>query len=271
MKSRVSQILTRPICILLVGTGTVYSQNITLVYKFRMSEIDRYKESSRTVMSSETMPGGSQVFTNETYTSQRVEKVNSDGSTELIRTVDSTNSTMNGMPFENPATKGALGFPLRVKVASTGKVLDVQSAKDSLDETATAVLEAFRGQLMSQPSYPQKPVNIDDGWLDSTRITQKTQMGVLTTLIKYSTTLTGSDTIAGVRVWVLKMSISLSGSIEGGAGTVDGTGEGTVYFSGDLGKEVKSILDINQSMNVNGPQGSMSMTMKTTTTRELMK
>jgi hypothetical protein len=271
MKNQVVRILAVSIWVLTLGVATVLAQSVTLVCKFIVGNVDRYKETSRTVMSAETMPGGSQVFTNETYSSQKAEKVNSDGGAELIRTIDSTSSTMNGKAFENPGTKGAIGFPLRVKVASTGKVLDVQSVKDSLDQTASAVLETFRSQLMSQPSFSPKPVRINDSWQDSSRITQQTQMGALTTLIKYSTTFTGSDTVSNLRVWVLKMTINLSGSIEGGGGTVDGTGEGSLYFSGEQGREIKSVLDINQTMNVNSPQGSMTMAMKTTTTRELIK
>ncbi|HTP13222.1 MAG TPA: hypothetical protein VMM37_06310, partial [Bacteroidota bacterium] len=91
------------------------------------------------------------------------------------------------------------------------------------------------------------------------------------TSIRYSTTLAGSDTVSGKPVWVLRTHIRLVGSIEGGAGTVDGNGDGFVYFSGVLGKEIRSSLEINQTMNVNSPQGAVSMTMKTTTTRELLR
>ena len=222
-------------------------------------------------MSSEAMPGGSQTFTNETFSTQKTDKVNSDGGAEIVRTIDSTSSTMNGKQFENPRTQGATGFPLRVKVSSTGKVLEVQAVKDSLDETSKAILEAFRSQLMSQPSFPATPVTINASWHDSTTLIQQTQMGTLTTEIKYSTALVGSDTIAGVKVRVLKMNMSLSGAIEGGAGTISGTGGGNVYFSDESGKEMKSTLDVDQTMNMNSPRGSMTMTMKTTTTRELMK
>ncbi len=156
-------------------------------------------------------------------------------------------------------------------VAPTGKVLEVASVKDSLDQAAGAVLEAFRSQLISQPGFPSKPVHINDSWLDSSEVSQQTQMGTLSTSIRYSTTLTGSDSVSGKPVWVLKMHIHLAGSIEGGAGSVDGAGDGFVYFSGDSGKEIRSHLEINQTMNVNAPQGAMSMTMKTTTARELLK
>ncbi len=217
------------------------------------------------------MPGGSQTFTNDTYSSQKIQQVGSDGSAEMLRTIDSTISIMNGQPFRNPRTQGAIGFPLKVRVASTGKVMAVQSIKDSLDEAAKAVFEALRSQLMSQPSFPARPVGINDSWQDSTKITQQTQMGPLNTVIRYSTTLTGVDTVSGIKVWALKMNISLAGGIEGGSGAVQGSGSGYVYFSTDLGKEIRSTLNIDQTMDINSPQGSMTMTMKTTTTRELIQ
>ncbi len=258
-------------CILLSCVGTLGAQNVLLAYKFKPGDRDRYKETSMMVMSSEMMPGASQIFTNETYTSQKTETVSPEGVGTIIRVIDSTTSTMNGRPFENPTTKGAIGFPLRVKVAPTGKILSVEAVNDNLDQAARAVLEAFRSQLISQPGFPTTPVRPGDVWQDSSQVTQQTQMGMLTTSIRYSTTLAGTDSVAQLPVWVLKMSINLSGSIEGGAGTVEGKGEGDVYFSNDLGREVKSILVINQAMKVNSPQGSMTMTMKTTTTREIMR
>lgn len=250
--------------------GATHAQNIILKYKFTPGGLDRYKETSQMVMSSEMMPGGHQTFINESYISQKTESVNADGVGMILRVIDSTNSTMNGQPFENPATRGALGFPLRVRVAPTGRVLDVESLKDNLDQAARAVLEAFRSQLVSQPSFPPGSVRLKDSWQDSSEVTQQTQMGTLATSIRYSTTLTGSDSVSGRLVWVLKTHIRLIGSIEGGVGSVDGTGDGYVYFSGDLGKEIRSSLEINQTLNVNSPQGAVSMTMKTTTTRELL-
>lgn len=271
MKNSVVRILAATSSFIFLVTATLFAQDIKLSYKFKVGDVDRYRETSKTIMSAEMMPGGSQTFTNETFSTQRIDKVNPDGSAVLIRTIDSTSSTMNGQPSENPRTKGAIGFPLRVKVSSTGKVLEVLSLRDSLDEAASAVLETFRSQLMSQPSLPTKSVRVNDSWQDSSKITQQTQMGSLTTEIKYSTTLKGSDTISAVAVLVLKLRVNLAGSISGGAGTINGTGEGDVYFSGELGKEIKSALDIDQTMDVNSPQGSMTMNMKTTTTRELLK
>ena len=222
-------------------------------------------------MSAEMMPGGSQTFTNETCSTQRIDKVNPDGSAELIRTIDSTNSTMNGQPFENPRASSAIGFPLRVKLSPTGKVFAVLSLKDSLDEAATMIFEAFRSQLMSQPGLPAKPVRMNESWQDSSRMTQQTQIGSLTTEIKYVTILKGTDTISAAPVLVLNMKMSLSGSISGGAGTINGTGDGVTYFSRDLGKEIRSVLNIDQTMDMNSPQGSMTMNMKTTTTKELLR
>jgi len=108
-------------------------------------------------------------------------------------------------------------------------------------------------------------------WQDSVSFSQPTQMGAINTTIRYSTSLTGSDTVSDTDVKVLERTIDLSGELGQGAGTLKGNGKGNIYFSDVIGKEIMSTMTIEQTLDVTTAQGPVSMSMKISTRRELLK
>ncbi|HEY6951205.1 MAG TPA: hypothetical protein VI758_02290, partial [Bacteroidota bacterium] len=161
--------------------ATASAQDVRLAYKFTVGEVNRYKETTQNEITSDMMPGGGQKVFNEMYTTQKTVKLNTDGSAELIHTIDSVNTTVNGQVYDNPQTKGLIGLPMRITVAATGKVLDVQPVNDSVDAATKQAVDVLRKQLMAQTGYPPRTVRINESWDDSINVSQETQMGALTT------------------------------------------------------------------------------------------
>jgi hypothetical protein len=258
-------------CAIALSTANLIAQEVRLAHKFKVSDVNRYKETTQNDMTSDMMPGGGQKVFNETYTTQRVDKVNADGSAELIQTIDSANTTLNGQPFNNPQTAALIGLHVRINVAPTGKVLDARPMSDTVDTAVKQAVEILRQQLMTQASYPVGAVRMSESWRDSASFSQPTQMGTITSNIKYSTKLTGSDRILENDVKVLERTMDMTGELGEGAGSLKGSGKGNIYFSVALGKEIMSTMAMTQSMDMVTPQGPFSMNMKITTRRELLK
>ena len=271
MKHRPVRTLGTLICALLLWTSVLAAQAVRLEYKFNTGDVNRYKETTQNDMTSDMMPAGGQKVFNEMYTTQKVDKVNADGSAELIQTIDSVNTLFNGQPFSNPQTSSLVGLPIRVSMATTGKVLDARPMSDTADATVIQAVDILRKQLMTQPSYPATAIKMDETWADSATFSQATQMGTITTNIRYSTKLTGSDRKLDTDVKVLERTIDVSGDLSGGAGSLKGNGKGNIYFSDFLGKEIMSTMAIEQTMDMVTPQGPFSMKMKISTKRELLK
>jgi hypothetical protein len=256
---------------LLLWTSILTAQEVRLEYKFKVGDVNRYKETTQNDMTSDMMPAGGQKVFNEMYTTQKVDKVNADGSALLIQTIDSVNTLFNGQPFSNPRTSSLVGLPIRVTMATTGKVLDAQPMSDTADATVVQAVDILRKQLMTQAGYPVTAIKMDETWQDSASLSQATQMGTITTTIRYSTKLTGSDRMLDTDVKVLERTVDLSGELGGGAGTIKGNGKGNIYFSDALGREILSTMTIDQTMDMVTPQGPFSMNMKISTKRELLK
>ncbi|HEY6953134.1 MAG TPA: hypothetical protein VI758_12070, partial [Bacteroidota bacterium] len=88
---------------------------------------------------------------------------------------------------------------------------------------------------------------------------------------RYTTRVAGSDTVLNTVVRVMDRAVRITGAIEGGNGSLKGGGNGRTYFSTVLGKEIRSTMNMDQTMDMNTPQGPFSMKMKVSTSRELMK
>jgi len=271
MNSQVVRGLQPLLCTLLLWTTVLSAQEVRLEYKFRIGEVNRYKETTQNDITSDMMTTGGQKVFNEIYTTQKVVEVNPDGSAEVIQTIDSVHTLFNGQPYSNPQTAILVGLPVRVTVTATGKILDAQSTGDTSDATAKDAVDVLRRQLMTQPSYPSTAITMNKPWDDSATFSQATQIGTITSNIRYSTTLTGSDRIRDTEVKVLERTVDVSGTISNDAGRLKGTGNGNIYFSDVLGKEIRSTLTIQQTMDMVTPQGSLKMDMKISTTRELLK
>jgi hypothetical protein len=271
MIHRSARILGILFCFFLLWTAIGHAQQVHLVYKFKVGDINRYEETTQSDMTSDMMPAGGQKVFNEMYTTQKVETVNADGSAEIIRTIDSVNTLLNGQPFSNPQTRSLVGLPMRVTVATTGKMLDARPVRDTADATVNQAVDILRKQLLADPGYPATTIILNEPWQDSTSFSQASQMGSITTNIKYSTRLTGVDKISDIDVNVLERTVDVSGQIGDSVGTLKGNGKGNIYFSGILGKETMSTMTIDQTMNMLTPQGPFSMTMKISTKRELLK
>ena len=252
-------------------TVSLLGQEVHLQYKFKSGDINRYKETTENDMSSDMMPAGGQKVFNETYSTQKVEKVNADGSAVVIQTIDSVNTIVNDQPFSNPQTTALIGLPVRITVAATGKMLEIQPADDSADTSAKEAVEILRKQLSTQPSYPTATLTKNVPWEDSATFSQTTQLGLITSHIKYFTELVGVDTISNTDVKVLQRTVSIAGEIGDGAGTLKGSGKGNIYFSDVLGKEIVSTMNMEESIDVVTPQGPFSMAMKISTKRELLR
>lgn len=251
--------------------ANAYAQETRLQYKFTKGDVIRYREITQNDMSSDMMPAGGQKVYNEMFTSQTVQSVHPDGSAEIIQTIDSISTLLNGQQLSNPQTALLVHLPVRITVATTGKIRNVRPASDSADAAIKAAVEILRNQLMNQPSYPEKSVTPYVPWVDSATFSQASQMGLVQSNIKYTTMLQGVDTVAGTIVKVLERSVDVSGDIGDNAGTLKGTGTGNVYFSAELGKEIMSTMTLNQSIDMVTPQGPMSVAMKISTKRELLK
>jgi hypothetical protein len=271
MKLQTASTLGILCCALLLWTTVLNAQEVRLAYKFKMGDVNRYKETTQNDMSSDMMPAGGQKVFNEMYTTQKVDKVNTDGSAEVIQTVDSVNTLLNGQPFSNPQTMVLVGLPVRVSVAATGKVLDARPMSDTADATVSQAVGILRQQLMTQASYPATAVKSNDLWWDSATYSQATQMGTITSTIRYSTKLIGSDTVLNTDVRVLERTMDVSGELGDGAGSLKGSGKGNIYFSDVLGKEIMSTMAIEQTMDMVTAQGPFNMSMKISTKRELLK
>lgn len=258
-------------CSFLLVTAVLYGQDVRLQYKFKAGDVNRYKETTQNDMTSAMMPAGGQKVFNEMYTTQIVDKVHPDGSAEVIQTIDSVNTLLNGQPFSNPQTSALVGLPVRITMAATGKMLDVQPASDTADAAMQKAVEILRQQLMNQPSYPAGTLTMNVPWLDSASFSQTTQMGLITSNIKYTTKFTGVDTIAGTNVKLLERTVDINGDIGDNAGALKGTGKGNIYFSDILGKEFMSTMTLDESIDMVTPQGPFSMAMKISTKRELLK
>ena len=205
------------------------------------------------------------------YTTQKVVKVNADASAEVIQTIDSVNTLLNGQPFSNPQTSTLVGVPVRVSIAATGKVLDAQPITDTVAASVKQSVGFMRKQLMTQASFPATAVKLNQTWHDSSTYSQPSQMGTITSTIIFSTKLTGSDKIEDTDVKVLERTMEMSGQISEGGGTLKGSGKGNVYFSETLGKDLKSNLEMTQTMDMVTPQGPFAMNMKISTKKELLK
>ncbi len=271
MKSQSNRITTLLCCALALCTTILTAQEVQLVYKFKVGDLNRYKETTHNDMTSEMMPGGGQKVFNETYTTQKVDKVNADGSAEIIQTIDSATTTLNGQPFSNPQTAALVGLRVRISVATTGKVLDARPLSDTVDAATKQSVGILRQQLMTQASYPVGPVRMNEPWRDSSAFSQPTQMGTITSTIKYTTKLTGSDKVLSTDVKVLERTMDMVGELGEGTGSLKGSGKGNIYFSETLGKEIMSTMAMTQSMDMVTPQGPFSMSMKISTQRELLK
>jgi hypothetical protein len=258
-------------CSLMICSAVLSAQEVRLAYKFKVGDVSRYKETTQNDMNSDMMPAGGQKVFNEMYTTQKVDKVNTDGSADVIQTVDSVNTLLNGQPFSNPQTMVLVGLPVRVTVAANGKVLDARPVSDTADATVVQAVDILRKQLMTQACYPETAVAVNNLWWDSATYSQSTQMGTITSTIRYSTKLAGSDRVLDTDVRVLERTMDVSGELGNGTGTLKGNGKGNVYFSDTLGKEIMSTMAIEQTMDMVTPQGPFNMSMKISTRRELLK
>jgi len=271
MTKQALQRMIAAFCVLSFFAVPLSAQEVRLQYKFKTGDVSRYKETTENDMTSDMMPAGGQKVFNEMYSTQRVEKVNNDGSAEVVQTIDSVNTLLNDQPFNNPQTTALVGLPVRITVAATGKMLDIRPISDSASESEKAAVEILRKQLATQPSYPATALALNVPWEDSVTFSQATQMGSITSNIRYSTKLVGEDTVASNDVKVLERSVTIAGEIGDGAGTLKGSGRGNIYFSDVLGKEIMSTMLLDESIAMDTPQGPFSMAMKVSTKKELLR
>lgn len=249
--------------LVLLLTLSADCQQVLLKYKFKAGDVSRYKETTHNEVTSEALPNGTQKVLSQMYSTQKVKKVNTDGTAQLVRTLDSANTLLNGQPFDNPQTRTLVGIPIIVTVARTGN--------DFVDATVKQAIATFRQQVMTQPSFPKTAIAMNRPWHDSASYSQESPTGNISTEIRFSTKLTGVDKISGLNAKVLERTLELSGTIGNGTGTFKGTGKGNVYFSDILAKEILSTITIDQSMEMVTPQGPMSTTMQVTSKKELLR
>lgn len=159
MKTRQRTTTIAALCLMLWGSQSVFTQDVKLEYKFKVGEVDRYKETSLNNMTSDMIPGG-QKISSEMYVTQKVDKVNPDGSAELLRTIDSTVTMMNDQPMQNQQVKPLIGIPLRLTIQKNGKVLDVKPVNEVTDESLSKMIDAMKKQLMVQPGFPARALKI---------------------------------------------------------------------------------------------------------------
>lgn len=271
MKNTPARFAVTIFCCLVFVTTYLCAQEVRLQYKFKAGDISRYKETTQNDITSDMMPNGGQKVFNDMYTTLKVDTVIADGSAEIIQTIDSVNTLLNGQPFSNPQTQVLVGLPVKITMTATGKVLDAQPTGDTTNAAVKTAVGILRKQLMTQPSYPATILTLNVPWIDSTTFTQETQMGPITTNIKYLTKFTGVDTISNIAVKVLERTVGVTGDIGDRAGTLKGAGRGNILFSDILGKEIKSTMTLDESMDMVTPQGPFSMAMKISTKRELLK
>jgi hypothetical protein len=251
---------------------SLFSQDIRLEYKFKLGEIDRYKESTSSSMTGEGLPGGTRKSVTEMFVSQMTDKINPDGSAEIIRTIDSATTTLDEKPIPNPPqTKALIGLPMKVILTKYGKVLDVSAGKDITDELTKQIVEGSRKQLLASSGFPSKALKLKESWKDSAKVSMETQNGLMTTELKTTTSLIGFDKVLGYDVAVLKVAMEITGELGAGMGYIKGTGRGNTFFSDITGKEIRRFIDMDQTVDMNTPQGSMTLTIKASQKKELIK
>ena len=270
MDTRQRIITTTALFLMLWGSQSLLAQDVKLEYKFKVGDVDRYKETTLNNMTSDMIPGGQKV-SSEMYVTQKVDKVNPDGSAELLRTIDSVVTMMNDQPMPSQQVKPLIGIPLRVTIQKNGKVLDVKPVNAATDEALNKMIDAMQKQLMVQPGFPSRALKMKETWKDSSKISQETPMGTMVTDMKTTTTLIGFDKILGYDVAVLKVSVEVAGELGVGMGYINGTGRGNSFFSDVAGKEIRSFVDMEQNMDLSTPQGSTTVNMKISQKKEIIK
>jgi hypothetical protein len=159
----------------------------------------------------------------------------------------------------------------KLKMDKYGKVLDAGPAEEPKDAVAKQLADAMGLQFKNSPGLPARKVKVGEAWDDVMTNNQPTPSGVLTITIKTKTTFEKVDKIDGVDVAVLQVTGTLSGELGAGMGTITGAVKGTRYFAYKSGFEFKSVIDTDQTMDIQTPQGNMMMQTKMHQEKERMK
>ncbi|MEK6649618.1 MAG: hypothetical protein AABY75_01445 [Bacteroidota bacterium] len=247
------------------------AQELSLTYSFKKGETIRTKETMTQAVTAEGMPGGGQMVKNVRYTSTAVNAVTKDGTADLVRSTDSSAMTLNEKPFTNPQASMAEKIAFRLKMDKYGKVLEAGPAEEPKDAVAKQLSDAMALQFKNSPGFPSRKVKVGEAWDDEVTNNQPTPNGVLTITVKTKTTVEKVDKMDGVDVAVLQMTGTLSGELGAGMGTITGAVKGTRYFAYKSGYELRSVIETDQTMDVQTPQGNMMMQTKMHQEKERMK
>lgn len=262
--------MQRILALLLTLALGASAQEVALSYRYKQGETVRTKELTTNVVTSEAM-GGTQVIKNTRYTKMVFGTVSADGTAEVVRSTDSSSMTRNDQPFVSQQASASEKIAFKLTIDRTGKVIDAAPVEPPTDAMSKQLTDAMAQQFKGNPGLPTKKVKVGESWNDEVTNNQPTPSGTLTTTIKMTTTLDKLDKLNGTDVAVLKISGSLSGELGAGMGTITGTVSGVRHFAYKLGHELKSVLEMSQTMDIATPQGNMVMETKLKQERERTK
>lgn len=256
--------------LVLLAAGTS-AQEVSLRYSFKKGETIHTKETMVQTVSSEAMPGGGQVVKSTRYTSLTVNKVEGNGNVELVRSTDSSTMTLNDKPFTNPQASMAEKVAFRITMDRSGKVLEAAPVEAPTDPMGKQMTDAMAAGFKNAPGFPGKPVKVGESWNDEMVTNQPTQSGMLTINMKMKTKLERLTKQDGIDVAIMQVTGTLNGELGAGMGTITGSVTGTRTFAYKAGYEMGSVLDTDQTMDFQTPQGNMMMQTKMKQVKERMK
>lgn len=242
---------------------SAWTQEVSLEYKFKPGERDRYKSVTRNQMASAAMPGGGMEMTMEQYMTQRTDSVDASGVRYVVMTIDSMTRMMNNQKMSAAGMEALLNKPMKIKISKRGEYLDI-SAPDDQAAQMKPFLESMRQNAKARGAFPDHPVKAGDSWEDSSDVTQNTPTGPQTFTVKTKQTFVGFERYAGYDCAVIRVSGTLSGGISGQM-------KGTQFFAHKIGKMVKTFLETDMMMSMDTPSGPNDMSVKTSVTSELQK
>lgn len=263
--------MKRLLGLLLIAAVTLASaQDVTLKYKFTKGSVLRYKEAVTQSSQSEAMPGGQQLRMTR-YTRMTVENTTADGKGTVVTSTDSSSTLMNDKPFSNPQVAAMEKYAYRLTIDATGKVLDAVVSEEPKDDAAKKLTTARAAQFKNESGFPAKALKVGETWDNSSTVNQDMQMGKMTVTTKTTMTYTGMEKVDGVDAAVIAVAGTISGEIGAGMGVISGRVIGKRYFAVKEGYELKVTADVEQSFDIQTPQGSMVVNQKMTQLKEKMK